>query len=45
MLALSRAGKHKQIIVLTSRLRTFGPLGSHALWVQTSFESGPALRL
>ena len=29
--ALSRAGKHQQIIVLTCRLRTFGPLGGHTL--------------
>ena len=33
--ALSRAGKHQQVIVLTCRLRTFGPLGGHTLRVQT----------
>jgi uncharacterized protein YhaN len=43
--ALSRAGKHQQIIVLTCRLRTFGPLGGHTLRVQTNPESGPAFRL
>jgi uncharacterized protein YhaN len=32
--ALSRAGKHQQIIVLTCRLRTFAPLGGHTLRVQ-----------
>jgi hypothetical protein len=33
--ALSRAGKHQQIIVLTCRLRSFVPLGGHTLRVQT----------
>lgn len=32
--ALSRAGKHQQIIVLTCRLRSFAPLGGHTLRVQ-----------
>lgn len=32
--ALSRAGKHQQVIVLTCRLRTFAPLGGHILRVQ-----------
>jgi hypothetical protein len=32
--ALSRAGKHQQVIVLTCRLRTFAPLGGHTLRVQ-----------
>ncbi len=32
--ALSRAGKHQQIIVLTCRLRAFAPLGGHALSVR-----------
>jgi recombinational DNA repair ATPase RecF len=31
--ALSRAGKNQQIIVLTCRLRSFGPLGGHTLHV------------
>jgi uncharacterized protein YhaN len=31
--ALSRAGKYQQIIVLTCRLRSFEPLGGHALRV------------
>jgi recombinational DNA repair ATPase RecF len=43
--ALSRAGKHQQIIVLTCRLRTFGPLGGHVLRVHTSAECAPPLRL
>jgi len=34
--ALSRAGKHQQIIVLTCRLRSFGPLGGHTLRVRTA---------
>jgi hypothetical protein len=29
--ALSRAGKHQQIIVLTCRLRSFGSLGGRTL--------------
>jgi uncharacterized protein YhaN len=29
--ALSRAGKRQQIIVLTCRLRSFGPLGGRTL--------------
>ena len=33
--ALSRAGKHQQIIVLTCRLRSFAPLGGNTLRVQT----------
>lgn len=32
--ALSRAGRHQQVIVLTCRLRTFAPLGGHTLRVQ-----------
>ena len=36
--ALSRAGKHQQIIVLTCRLRSFAPLGGHTLRVQTTGE-------
>jgi DNA repair exonuclease SbcCD ATPase subunit len=36
--ALSRAGKHQQVIVLTCRLRTFAPLGGHALRVQVPSE-------
>ena len=36
--ALSRAGKHQQIIVLTCRLRSFAPLGGHTLRVQTNGE-------
>jgi hypothetical protein len=36
--ALSRAGKNQQIIVLTCRLRSFEPLGGHALRIQ----AGPA---
>ncbi len=38
--ALSRAGKHQQIIVLTCRLRTFASLGGHALRVQMASEAG-----
>jgi hypothetical protein len=38
--ALSRAGKHQQIIVLTCRLRSFAPLGGHTLRVQVDGE-GP----
>jgi AAA domain len=41
--ALSRAGKQHQIIVLTCRLRSFGPLGGHTLRVCTSSESTPRL--
>jgi uncharacterized protein YhaN len=37
--ALSRAGKHQQIIVFTCRLRTFAPLGGHTLRVQMDGES------
>lgn len=37
--ALSRAGRHQQVIVLTCRLRTFAPLGGHALRVRVSSES------
>jgi hypothetical protein len=36
--ALSRAGKNQQIIVLTCRLRSFGPLGGHALRIRTAPE-------
>jgi uncharacterized protein YhaN len=36
--ALSRAGKHQQVIVLTCRLRSFAPLGGHTLRVTTSPE-------
>lgn len=36
--ALSRAGKHQQIIVLTCRLRSFAPLGGHMLRVQIDGE-------
>jgi uncharacterized protein YhaN len=34
--ALSRAGRNQQIIVLTCRLRSFGPLGGHTLKVNTT---------
>ncbi len=37
--ALSRAGKHQQIIVLTCRLRTFAPLGGHTLRLQIPTET------
>ena len=33
--ALSRAGKRQQVVVLTCRLRTFGPLGGRTLRIQT----------
>jgi len=36
--ALSRAGKHQQIIVLTCRLRSFASLGGHTLRVQMDGE-------
>ena len=36
--ALSRAGKHQQIIVLTCRLRSFASLGGHTLRVQMNGE-------
>src|ERR1700722_686427 len=36
--ALSRAGKHQQIIVLTCRLRSFVALGGHTLRVHTEGE-------
>ena len=36
--ALSRAGRHQQIIVLTCRLRSFAPLGGHTLRVQMDGE-------
>jgi AAA domain len=36
--ALSRAGRHQQIIVLTCRLRSFASLGGHTLRVQTDGE-------
>jgi uncharacterized protein YhaN len=34
--ALNRAGKSQQIIILTCRLRSFGPLGGHTLRVNTT---------
>jgi DNA repair exonuclease SbcCD ATPase subunit len=37
--ALSRAGRHQQVIVLTCRLRTFAPLGGHILRVQAVSET------
>ena len=37
--ALSRAGRHQQVIVLTCRLRTFAPLGGHTLRVQVPSDS------
>jgi len=36
--ALSRAGKHQQIVVLTCRLRSFAPLGGHTLRVRMNGE-------
>jgi uncharacterized protein YhaN len=36
--ALSRAGKNQQIIVLTCRLRSFGPLGGQTLRIRTAPE-------
>jgi hypothetical protein len=36
--ALSRAGKHQQIVVLTCRLRSFASLGGHTLRVQMDGE-------
>lgn len=42
--ALSRAGKHQQIVVLTCRLRSFAPLGGHTLRVSAGIEPS-ALRL
>jgi uncharacterized protein YhaN len=36
--ALSRVGKHQQIIVLTCRLRSLASLGGHTLRVQTDSE-------
>jgi len=41
--ALSRAGKQQQIIVLTCRLKSFGPLGGHTLRVCTGTEPPVAL--
>jgi hypothetical protein len=41
--ALSRAGKSQQIIVLTCRLRSFGPLGGHTLRVCSNADPAPAL--
>jgi DNA repair exonuclease SbcCD ATPase subunit len=41
--ALSRAGKHQQIIVLTCRLRTFAPLGGHTLSVKIAEPGGAAI--
>jgi uncharacterized protein YhaN len=43
--ALSRAGKHQQIIVLTCRLRSFAPLGGHILRVRETTESEAPVRL
>lgn len=43
--ALSRAGKHQQIIVLTCRPRSFAPLGGHILRVRTTSESDALVRL
>jgi chromosome segregation ATPase len=37
--ALSRAAKHQQIIVLTCRLRSFGPLGGHTLRIGMAGEA------
>jgi len=36
------AGKHQQIIVLTCRLRSFGPLGGHTLRIRTDQDCGVA---
>jgi chromosome segregation ATPase len=36
--ALSRAGKHQQVIILTCRVRTFAPLGGCPLQIRTSSE-------
>jgi chromosome segregation ATPase len=41
--ALSRAGKNQQIIVLTCRLRSFGPLGGHTLRIRAAPEAEVAL--
>jgi uncharacterized protein YhaN len=41
--ALSRAGKNQQIIVLTCRLRSFGPLGGHTLRIQAGPAAGALL--
>ena len=41
--ALSRAGRHQQIIVLTCRLRTFAPLGGHTLTVRVDPQGGAAM--
>jgi AAA domain len=44
--ALSRAGKHQQIIVLTCRLRSFARLGGHTLRVRTALrEDDPPVGL
>lgn len=40
--ALSRAGKNQQIIVLTCRLRSFGPLGGQTLRIRTDHDRGVA---
>lgn len=40
--ALSRAGKNQQIIVLTCRFRSFGPLGGHTLRIRTEHDCGLA---
>jgi hypothetical protein len=42
--ALSRAGKNQQIIVLTCRLRSFGPLGGHTLRVNDTGRTDTVLR-
>jgi hypothetical protein len=41
--ALSRAGRHQQIIVLTCRLRSFGPLGGRTLQIRTDGDSPSVL--
>jgi len=41
--ALSRAGKNQQIIVLTCRLRSFGPLGGHLLRLQAGTRADAVL--
>jgi hypothetical protein len=40
--ALSRAGKNQQIIVLTCRSRSFGPLGGQTLRIRTDHDRGVA---
>ena len=41
--ALTRAGNRQQIIVLTCRLRAFGPLGGHTLRVQSELDKSSVL--